>query len=132
VKYLFDTTAYSQLVRGHGGVADALKVAERIYVPHVVMAELGYGFKLGSRQTENEQLLSRFVANKKVHVLLPDHATTDYFVAIAVYARQKGVQLSMHDIWIAALAEQWGATLLTFDQDFAHLDYKTLKLQLER
>src|ERR1039458_10583595 len=56
----------------------------------------------------------RFASSKKVHILLPDNATTSYFVDIAVFACKKGIQLSSHDIWIAALAEQWNATLGTF------------------
>jgi predicted nucleic acid-binding protein len=130
MKYLFDTTAYSQLLRGHKKVAGLTKAAEAILIPNVVMAELAYGFRLGTRQAENEQLLNRFVANKKVQVLLPDNATTDYFVTIAVFARRAGVQLSSHDLWIAALAEQWDAALITFDNDFKHLDYEGLKFQL--
>ena len=129
MKYVFDTTAYSELLRGHKKVAQILNGAEEILIPSVVMAELGYGFRLGSRRRENEKLLNRFTASKKVRVLLPDNATTDYFVNIAVFARKKGVQLSSHDIWIAALAEQWDAALVSFDKDFKHLAYKGLKLQ---
>lgn len=130
MKYLFDTTAYIHLLKGHKLVADTLKGAEIILVPNVVLAELKYGFRLGTRQDENEKLLSRFIANKKIQVILPDNATTEYFVNIAVFARKKGIQLSTHDLWIAALTEQWGATLVTFDNDFRHLDYKDIKLQL--
>jgi len=130
MKYVFDTTAYSELLRGHKDVAEVLKSATEILVPHVVIAELQYGFCLGSKRPENEKLLSRFIASKKVRTLLADNATTDYFVNIAVFARKKGVQLSSHDIWIAALAEQWGATLVTFDKDFKHLQYKDLELWL--
>jgi tRNA(fMet)-specific endonuclease VapC len=100
-------------------------------MPNVVIAELRYGFRLGTKQEENERLLTRFVANEKIRVILPDNATTDYFVNIAMFARKKGVQLSTHDIWIAALTEQWDATLVTFDNDFKHLDYKDIKLNLE-
>jgi len=131
MKYLFDTTTYSHLLKGHTVVADTLKNAETILLPNVVLAELRYGFRLGTRQDENERLLSRFIANKKIQVVLPDNATTDYFVNIAVFARKKGVQLSTHDLWIAALTEQWDATLVTFDNDFRHLGYKDIKLQLE-
>lgn len=131
MKYLFDTTTYSHLLKGHKVVADVLKDAEAILLPNVVMAELRYGFRLGTKQEENERLLARFVANKKIHVVLPDNATTDYFVNIAIFARKKGVQLSTHDVWIAALAEQWDATLVTFDNDFKHLNYKDIKLKLE-
>lgn len=128
MKYLFDTTAYSELLRGHRKVAAILRSASEIYIPNVVLAELQYGFRLGSKRPENDKLLSRFVANKKVHILLPDNATTSYFVDIAVFARSKGVQLSSHDIWIAALAEQWDAILVSFDNDFQHLAHKDLKL----
>jgi predicted nucleic acid-binding protein len=128
MRYVLDTTAYSELLRGNKKVAELLEHATEILFPHVVMAELGYGFRLGSRQAENEKLLSRFVASKKVRILLPDNATTDYFVNIAVFAHKKGVQLSTHDIWIAAFTEQWAATLVTFDKDFTHLAYKDLDL----
>ncbi len=128
MNYVFDTTAYSELLRGDQQVAKILNSAAQIYLPSVVMAELRYGFQFGSRRAENEKLLSRFVASQKVRVLLPDNATTDYFVNLAVLARQKGVQLSSHDLWIAALSEQWNATLASFDNDFRHLAHKNLKL----
>ncbi len=130
MKYVFDTTAYSELLRGHKKVAEVLKKSDELLIPGVVVAELQYGFRLGSRQFENEKLLAKFLASKKVRVLLPDNATTDYFVNLAVFARKKGVQLSSHDLWIAALTEQWSATLVTFDNDFTHLGYTELKLWL--
>jgi tRNA(fMet)-specific endonuclease VapC len=131
MNYLFDTTAYSHMLKGNKAVADILINAETIFLPNVVIAELKYGFRLGTRQEENEQLLSRFIANKKIRVVLPDNATTDYFTNIAVFARKRGVQLSTHDLWIAALTEQWDVTLVTFDKDFEHLGYKHIKLHLE-
>jgi tRNA(fMet)-specific endonuclease VapC len=128
MKYGLDTTAYSELLRGDTRVEQLLNTATEILVPQVVVAELRYGFCLGTRQVENEKLLQRFIASKKVRVTLADNATTDYFVNIAVFAHRKGVQLSIHDIWIAALTEQWDATLVTFDKDFTHLGYDDLKL----
>lgn len=128
MKYVFDTTAYSELLRGHQTVAELLKKSDQIYMPNIVIAELGYGFGLGSKQLENQKLLARFLDSKKVGVLLPDNITTTYFVAIALYARKKGIQLSSHDIWIAALTEQWESTLVTFDNDFKYLAYQNLKL----
>lgn len=128
MKYVFDTSAYSELLRGNKKVAQILQKADEILLPNVVIAELQYGFRLGSKQFENEKLLSRFTASNKVRVLLPDNATTNYFVDIAEFGHKKGVRLSSHDIWIAALTEQWDATLVTFDNDFKHLNYKNLKL----
>jgi tRNA(fMet)-specific endonuclease VapC len=118
-------------LRGHPAVAEVVKTADQILLPAVVIAELQYGFRLESKQLVNDRLLNRFIASKKVRALLADNATTGYFVDIAVFARQKGVHLSSHDLWIAALAEQWEATLVTFDKDFEHLGYNSLKLQLQ-
>lgn len=132
MNYLFDTTCYSHLLKGNKAVANMLKDADIVFIPNVVIAELKYGFMLGTRRDENEKLLSRFIANKKISVVLPDNATADYFANIAVFARKKGVQLSTHDIWIAALAEQWDVTIVTFDKDFTHLDYKNIKVHLEK
>jgi tRNA(fMet)-specific endonuclease VapC len=128
MKYVFDTMAYSELLRGHKTVADILKQADEIYIPNVVVAELRYGFELGSKKIDNEKLLAKFLAANKVRVLLPDNATTTYFVNIAVLARKQGFQLSTHDMWIAALSEQWDAALVSFDNDFKHLGYKELRL----
>lgn len=131
MKYLFDTTTYSHLLKGNQTVGDILRNAETVLLPNVVMAELRYGFRLGTKLDENEKLLNRFTANKKIQVILPDNATTEYFVNVAIFARKKGVQLSTHDLWIVALTEQWNATLVSFDNDFRHLGYKDIKLQLE-
>lgn len=127
--YLFDTSAYSQLLRGNPAASKALQSADKVFIPSFVLAELRFGHASGSKMQENEKLLNRFIAAQKVQVLLPDHATTDYFVATALYARKKGVALASHDIWIAALAQQWDAKLLTYDRDFAHLNYPDLKLR---
>ena len=128
MKYLFDTTAYSELLRGREEIATLLNEAESISLPNVVIAELQYGFQLGTKLSENNKLLSKFLANKKIHAILSDNATTEYFVNIAIIAREKGIQLSSHDIWIAALAEQWDFTLVSSDKDFVHLNHKSLKL----
>ncbi len=57
---------------------------------------------------------------------MPDNATTNYYVDIVVFAHKKGVKLSSHDMWIAALTEQWNATLISFGNDFKHPNYTGL------
>jgi predicted nucleic acid-binding protein len=130
MKYILDTSAYSELLRGHKKVAAIVTKSNEILIPHVVIAELKYGFRLGTKQFENERLLNRFVASKKVRIILPDNATADYFVDIAVYARKKRIQLSSHDIWIAAFTQQYDASLVTFDNDFTHLNHEGLRIAL--
>ena len=130
MRYLFDTSAYSNLQRGQLQMAAYLQQAEAILLPGMVVAELRYGFALGKRNSENERLLNRFIADEKVHLLLADTKTINGFVHIATFAHRKGVSLSQHDIWIASMSVQWDATLVTFDKDFEHLGYKKLKLRI--
>ncbi len=89
MKYLLDTTAYSELLRGHKHVASLVETASELLIPQVVIAELRYGFQLS-------------------------------------------VQLSSHNLWIAALAEQWQVTLVSFDKDFKHLAHTDLMLWSSR
>jgi len=44
------------------------------------------------------------------------------YVAIDVYSLDNGVTMGKNDVWIAATAVVTGATLLTTDHDFDHLD----------
>jgi tRNA(fMet)-specific endonuclease VapC len=130
MKYIFDTSAYSELVRGHDGMALLVKSAEEIFMPQFSVAELRYGFALGDRQKINEKLLARFLTSPKVRQVSASNATTENYVDIAVYVRKNGKQLSHHDVWIAALAVQYNATLVTFDQDFKYLQKNTPPIQL--
>jgi predicted nucleic acid-binding protein len=47
MKYIFDTTVYSELLRGHKEVATILRDATEVLMPNVVKAELQYGFHMG-------------------------------------------------------------------------------------
>jgi predicted nucleic acid-binding protein len=49
-------------------------------------------------------------------------AVRDAYVAIDVYSRHSGFEMGKNDLWIAAAANAYGATLLTTDRDFDHLD----------
>jgi tRNA(fMet)-specific endonuclease VapC len=62
VKVLLDTNAYSALRRGHELVADRVRNAEEVLVSIVVVGELLFGFRNGSRYEENAQALRAFLA----------------------------------------------------------------------
>jgi tRNA(fMet)-specific endonuclease VapC len=129
--YVFDTTAYSEIDRGHLEMAKLVVSADEILMPQMTIAELRYGFALGSRTLENEKLLARFLANTKVRVLFPDSITTDLYVELAAWLKKQGRQLSHHDLWIAALSTQYDATLVSFDNDFSYLPKTSKRLLLK-
>ena len=49
MRILLDSSAYSQLMRGHDRVAELVRSAEEILISAVVVGELVYGFRWGSR-----------------------------------------------------------------------------------
>ena len=127
---ILDTSAYSLAVAGHATAGTVLQKAEQIYLPPQVIAELRYGFALGSKRLENERALTRFLDSSRVERSTVDTVTIDWYVILAVFSRSKGRVLSQNDYWIAASAMQHNVTLVTADKDFEILRAKGLKLEL--
>ena len=49
MRILLDSNAYSHLKRGHHPVAEIVRRSEEVLLPFVVIGELLYGFKHGTR-----------------------------------------------------------------------------------
>ena len=116
-----DTSAYSHLLRGHSAASDAIREARRVLVPAIVIGELRLGFRRGHRAAENEKHLERFLAEPVVEIADVDESAASHYADIAVELRRAGTPVSMNDIWIAAVAAREGATVLTYDADFARI-----------
>ncbi len=118
---LLDTSAYSALDKGSKEVVYALAQDTYVLFPTITMGELLYGFANGSLRETNEQNLEQFIAQEFVSVIGPTSETAKQYAEIASYARSRGRALSQNDLWIAALAKQHKATLVTYDKDFSHV-----------
>ncbi len=120
-RVLADTSAYSAFLRGHPGIAEALRVADEIRVTPVVLGELRAGHLGGSRRRENEEKLRFFLASPRVGVLPIDEETAERYAVIVSSLRPAGTMVSTNDAWIAASAMQHGLTVLTTDADFLRI-----------
>jgi len=49
MRCLLHTTAYSDFLKGHDKVGEVISNADELYIPNVVIAELEYGSRLGTR-----------------------------------------------------------------------------------
>ncbi len=115
-----DTTAYSALDKGDMLVKEQVANARSLLLPVVVMAELRFGFSLGSRTTENIARLERFIAQEHVEVgFIDSYKLAEIYAELQLYARQHARALSNNDIWITALAQETNSHLITHDNDFA-------------
>lgn len=119
---LLDTNAYSDLKRGHAGVAMIVRKATRVLLSAVVAGELLYGFRRGARFERNWKDLERFLESPFVAFLPVTLETADRFARIASALRAKGTPIPTNDIWIAAHAMETGATLVSEDRHFKEVD----------
>ena len=66
MKILLDTNAYSHLKRGHRRVAALVRRSEEIFLSAIIIGELLYGFRQGSRIDQNIEELKAFLNNPYV------------------------------------------------------------------
>ena len=115
---MLDTSAYAAFKRGHEEAAKALRKSPEILLPSIVLGELWAGFEVGSRRDQNRQELDAFLASPRVALTPVTAETAARYAAIYAYLRANGRPIPTNDLWIAALAMEHGATLLTADAHF--------------
>ena len=91
-------------------------------MPLVVIGELLYGFRNGSRFERNLNELQAFMGNPHVTVATMTLTTADRYARIAAALRAKGRPLPSNDIWIAAHTQETGADLISSDERFGQVD----------
>ena len=113
-----DTSAYSNFRRGEARVIEYVDRAKWIGVPSIVVGELHAGFRSGTRIDRNLSELNEFLRYPVVQVLAVDEEVARLYGEIVSELRAAGRPLPTNDIWIAATAARFGATVLTFDSHY--------------
>lgn len=122
MKLTLDANAYAALFRGDQSVAARVRQAEEVLLSGIVVGELLFGFRNGSRYEHNRRELHEFLASPYVSVLPVGLVTAERFGRIASRLRRRGRPLPTNDIWIAAHALESGADLLSFDRHFGEIE----------
>jgi tRNA(fMet)-specific endonuclease VapC len=118
VKLLLDTNAYVELLKGSPAVAALVREAEQLVFSTVVVGELLFGFRNGTRYDKNLAALDDFLNQPWVEMQPVTRVTADRFGRVAAALRKAGTPIPTNDIWIAAHAFETGAELITFDRHF--------------
>jgi tRNA(fMet)-specific endonuclease VapC len=118
MKILLDTTAYVAFKQNHADVVDYIVRAERIFFSPVVLGELMFGFRSGTRYKDNMADLNQFLEHEAVELTLIGKVTSDRYSRIAAHLKRRGTPIPTNDIWIAAQAMEQGAELVTLDRHF--------------
>ena len=122
MRILLDSNAYSQLMLGREQVSRIAQDAEEVLLPAVVLGELLYGFRHGSRYERNVRDMRAFLDNPYVSLVPVGATTADRYSRIAASLRAKGRRIPTNDLWIAAHAMETGADLVSPARPFRHVD----------
>lgn len=116
---LFDTNAYTAFARGDAALLSRLERIERLLMSAVVVGELEYGFRSGSRYSTNRALLDEFLSEPYVEFLPVTRDTTLRYGQVCAELHRRGRKIPTNDAWIASHALEHGAEVWTRDAHFA-------------
>lgn len=117
-KILLDTSAYSELMRGNKQIADISNTADTVYLSIFVLAELLSGFKSGSMERKNLDILAKFRNKPTVETIVGTEETAEIFSEIMYKLKSAGTPIPINDIWIASNCIETGSVLITGDKHF--------------
>jgi tRNA(fMet)-specific endonuclease VapC len=118
VKALLDTNAFTALWGGDERVLEALAQADHVLVSPIVVGELHFGFRGGTRISQNRARLAEFLNKPTVHILSISIETAEVYGQIKDGLRRAGTPIPINDVWISAQAIETGAVLVTLDSHF--------------
>jgi tRNA(fMet)-specific endonuclease VapC len=119
-KFLLDTNIISALLKGEAVIADNIDKADKVYIPIIVVGELYYGASFSTHVKKNIEDIKKITSWYEVISL--DKKTTAIYGDIKGLLRKKGRPIPENDIWIAAIAIQYGLVLITRDRHFNEIE----------
>ena len=118
MKILIDTNAYSSFKRGNSEIVTIIRAADEILFPVIVLGELKAGFKTGDREKNNVHELNEFLSSPRIRIVDVTEDTTEFYAEIYRELRKTGNPVPTNDLWIASLALEHGAFVVTGDAHF--------------
>ena len=96
--------------------------AELILISPIVLGELMFGFRNGSKFKKNMEDLNKFIEHEVVDLVEIGKTTADRYSRIAAQLKQQGTPIPTNDIWIAAHTMEHGAELISSDLHFEKIN----------
>jgi tRNA(fMet)-specific endonuclease VapC len=119
-RYLLDTNIIIALFASESSVLDRLAQADEVFIPSIALGELHFGARKSGRSEQNLERIEELAAN---NIIVECNANTArQYGDVKNKLRIKGRPLPENDVWIAALALQYGLTLVTRDAHFQEVE----------
>ena len=128
MKLILDTSAYVGFKLGHSELVDYIIQAKKLWISPIVLGELMFGFRNGSRFSRNMEELNRFLLHPSVAIPPLSEITSDRYSRIAAQLKSQGTPIPSNDIWIAAQTLETGAELVTMDKHFKTINGLVFRL----
>jgi len=130
MKLILDTNTYVGFKLEYSDLVEYLSQASSIIVSPIVLGELKFGFRHGTRFNKNMNELNDFLAHPAVTIIEITKITSDRYSRIAAKLRKQGTPIPSNDIWIAAQTMETGAELVTMDHHFKKIEGLVYRLFL--
>ena len=115
---LLDTNAYTKLLAGGTEVLNAVASAEAVFMSIFVLGELYAGFRGGTKNVKNRNILKKFLSRPTVKILNATSETAEIFGTVKNTLKKAGTPLPINDVWICAHAMETGSLIITYDRHF--------------
>ncbi len=118
MRVAIDTNRLTDLFKGDADLASYLGTCYEVWLPFVVLGEIKAGFCGGTRQAQNELLLSRLLSRQTVRILYASRETAEQYARLFAQLKRAGKPVPDNDLWIAALALENDLALIARDGHF--------------
>ena len=123
-RFVIDTNMVVAFFKKEMTIGDAVIQAERVYLPITVLGELYFGAKKSQQPEKHFQLITRFLP--LVEVVHLTHETAEIYGDIKANLEIKGQPIPDNDLWIAAVAAEYGLPLASRDKHFQRVPNLTV------
>jgi tRNA(fMet)-specific endonuclease VapC len=113
---ILDTNAVSALSERDTDIPAALKGQATLFIPVIVIGEYRYGISGSRKHQETEKWFNAFLQATQTLHLTED--TARHYAVVRRGLKEAGTPIPENDVWIAALAIQFGLPLLSRDAHF--------------
>jgi tRNA(fMet)-specific endonuclease VapC len=116
MEMILDTNALSAFFDGDPAVVGSISKADALHLPVIVIGEYRFGLRASRLRKRREPKLD---ALTRVCTVLPIlESTTVVYASVRHELKRIGKPIPENDVWIAALALEYGLPILSDDKHF--------------
>ncbi len=118
---LLDTNILIGILAKDEAILSRLMETEAVFLPSIALGELYFGAFKSAHPDDNAERIDRLAASTAI--LYCDGMTALHYGRIKTGLRAKGRPIPENDIWIAAIAQQHGLTVVSRELHFREIEH---------